>query len=54
MMQMNLFIKQKKSHRYRKQTYSYQREKGIGRDKLGACDYQIQTTKYKIEKTRPY
>ena len=53
-MQMNLFMKQKKPHRCRKQTYSYQREKGIGRDKLGACDYQIQTTKYKIEKTRPY
>ena len=47
---MNLLTKQKKPHRYRKQTYGYQREKGIGRDKLGACDYQIQTTKYKIDK----
>ena len=30
MMQMNLFTKQKQTHRHRKQTYSYQREKGGG------------------------
>ena len=29
MMQMNLFIKQKQTHRYRKQTCSYQRGKTI-------------------------
>ena len=34
MIQMNLFKKQKKTHRRRKQTYGYQRGKG-GRDKLG-------------------
>ena len=33
--QINLFTKQKQIHRHRKQTYSYQREKGKGMDKLG-------------------
>ena len=28
MMQMNLFTKQKQTHRHRKQTYGYQRVKG--------------------------
>ena len=32
---MNLFTKQKQTHRLRKQTYGYQREKVRGRDKLG-------------------
>ena len=37
--QMNLFTKQKQTHRHRKQTYGYQRGKvGGGRDKLGVCD----------------
>ena len=31
---MNLFTKQKQTHRHRKQTYGYQRGK-VGRDKLG-------------------
>ena len=35
MIQMNLFIKQKPTHRHRKQTYVSQRGKG-GRDKLGS------------------
>ena len=34
---MNLFPKQKLSHRYRKQTYGYQGVKE-GRDKLGDWD----------------
>ena len=34
---MNLFTKQKQTHRHRKQTYGYQRGKG-GREKLGAWD----------------
>ena len=38
MIQMNLFTKQKQTHRYRKQTYGYQRGKGLGRDKLGVLD----------------
>ena len=37
MIQMNLFTKQKQTHRHRKQTYGYQSGKGE-RDKLGAWD----------------
>ena len=37
--QINLFPKQKETHRHRKQTYGYQRGKwGRGRDKLGDWD----------------
>ena len=35
MMQMNLFPKQKQTHRHKKQTYDYQRGNVGGRDKLG-------------------
>ena len=49
MIQMNLFIKQKPTHRHRKQTYVSQRGKG-GRDKLGVWDEQKHTTVYKIDK----
>ena len=36
MIRMNLYTKQKQTHRYRKQAYGYQREKGgRERDKLG-------------------
>ena len=31
----HLFIKQKQTHRHRKQTYNYQRGKGTVKDKLG-------------------
>ena len=35
MIQMNLFQKQRETHRYRKQTYGYQKGEGVGgRDKL--------------------
>ena len=37
MIQMDLFTKQKQTHRYRKQTYGYQRGKG-GSDKFGIGD----------------
>ena len=37
MMQMNLFTKQKQTHRHRKQTYGYQKGKE-GTDKLGGGD----------------
>ena len=37
MIQMNLFTKQKQTHRHRKQMYGYQRGKR-GRDKLGVWD----------------
>ena len=36
--EMNLFTKQKQTHRHRKQTYGYQRGKGQGKDKLGVWD----------------
>ena len=35
---MNLFTKQKYSHRYRKQMYGYQGKWGVGRDTLGDWD----------------
>ena len=46
---MNLFTKQKQTHRRRKQTYGYQRGKA-GSDKLELWDQQIQSTIYKIDK----
>ena len=45
---MDLFTKQKQTHRHRKQTYGYQR--GGGRDKSGVWDQQIPTTIYKTDK----
>ena len=50
MIQMNLFTKQKQTHRHRKQTYGYERGKGQGRDILGIWDQQIHTTTYKVGK----
>ena len=38
MMQMNLFIKQKQTHRLQKQTYSFQKEMWVESDKLGVWD----------------
>ena len=43
MIQMNLFTKQKQTHRPRKQTYRHQREKVGRRDKLGAWNCHIHT-----------
>ena len=50
---MNLYTKQKQTHRHRKQTYGYQRGKG-GRDKLGVRDQQIQTTIHEIDKQQGF
>ena len=37
--QINLFMKQKQTHKHRKQTYGYQSGKArVGRDKLGVWD----------------
>ena len=44
---MNLFTKQKQTHKHRKQTDGYQRGRGV--DKLGVWDEQIHTTIYKID-----
>ena len=49
MTQINLFMKHKQTHKYRKENYGSQREKR-GRDKLGVWDWQIQITIYKIDK----
>ena len=32
------YLQNRKAHRHRKQTYGYQRGKGVGRDKLGGWD----------------
>ena len=44
---MNLFTKQKQTHRHRKQTMVTKGERR-GRDKLGVWEQQIHTTIYKI------
>ena len=36
--QMNLFTKQKQTHRLREQTYGYQEGRAAGRDRLGVWD----------------
>ena len=41
---MNLFDKQKQTHRHRKQTYDYQRGKRQERDHIGVWDQQILST----------
>ena len=48
MIQMNLFTKQKQTHRLRKQIYRYQKGK-VRRNKLGVWDQHIHTITYKIE-----
>ena len=52
MIQMNLFTKQKQTHRLRKQTHGSQRGKilgGVGRDNLGVWDWHVHTTVFKID-----
>ena len=49
MIQMNLFPKQKETHRLQKQTYGYQRGKVGRRDKLGVWDSHIHSTIYEID-----
>ena len=44
---MNLFTKQKKTNKHRKQTYGYQNGKGVGEGKIRSLNQQIQTTIYK-------
>ena len=46
---MNLFTKQKQTYRYRKQSYGFQRENVVGRDKSGAWDEHTHATLYKID-----
>ena len=49
MVQVNIFTKQKQTHRLRKQIYGYQRGKEVGRDKLGVWDRHIHTAIFKID-----
>ena len=55
MIQMNLFTKQKHTHRLREhhslreQTYGYQEGRAGGRDRLGAWDWHIHTAVFKID-----
>ena len=46
--QINLFTKQKQTHRHRKQIYGFQRRKWG--DKSGVWTWQMQATVYKINK----
>ena len=44
--QMNVFTKQKETHRLREQTYGYQEEE---RDRLGVWDWYVHTAVFKID-----
>ena len=46
---MNLFTKQKQTHRPRIQTHGYQRKKRTGRNQLGVWDHQTYTAICKID-----
>ena len=46
---MNAYAKQKRTHRYRKQTCGYQRGNVAGRDKSGAWDEHTHSTIYRID-----
>ena len=50
---MNIFTKQKQTHKHRKQTYEAIKVESRGKDKLGVWDQQMQTTIYKIDKQGP-
>ena len=50
MIQVNLFTKQKETRRHRKETFGYQRGKGVGRNKLGVWDSWVEMTIHKREK----
>ena len=52
-MGINVFAKQKQTHRHREQIYSYQREKR-GRDNLRVWDYNIYTTIHKTDKQQGF
>ena len=50
---MNLFTKQKQTHRHRKQAFGCQRGEKA-RDKFGVWDYQVHITMYKIDKQQGF
>ena len=47
---MNIYEKQKQTHRLRKQTSGYQRGKGRGEGQLWGMGLTARTTMYKIDK----
>ena len=47
---MNLFTKQKQTHRLREQTYGYQEGRAASRDRLGALDWHVHTAIFRIDK----
>ena len=49
---MNLYAKQKPSHKYRKQTSDYQTEEGSGEGQIRARGQEVQTTIYKIDEVQ--
>ena len=48
MMQMNLFTKQKQTHRLREETYGYHGGRVGEMDRLGFGDWHIHTATFKI------
>ena len=46
---MNLFTKQKQTHRLREGTYDYQGWRVGGRDRLGVWDWQVYTAVFKVD-----
>ena len=48
MKQINLFIKQKQTHRLRERTFGYQGEKDEGRDSQGVWDGHVHTAIFKM------
>ena len=49
MIQINLFIKQKQTHRLREGTYGYQGERLGGSDRLGVLDWHIHIAIFKVD-----
>ena len=49
MIQMNLFTKQKETHRLREQIYGYQGVKVVGKDRLADWDGHIHTVIFKMD-----
>ena len=45
---MNLFTKQKQTHRLQKQTYGYQRGQVVGRDGSGVWDWHMHALVYRM------
>ena len=49
MVQMNLFIKEKQTHRLREQSYGYHRERVEGRDRLEFWYWHVHSAIFKIK-----